>query len=1174
MSIQTPKITEPIPGYSVKQRIGVGGYGEVWSAEAPGGLSKAIKFVYGYFDDARASRELKALERIKQVRHPFLLSLERYEVVDGQLLIVTELADMSLKDRYEQAKCAGECGIPRDELLAYLRDAADALDYMSVNFSLQHLDIKPENLLLVGGRVKVADFGLVKNLHDVTASMMGGLTPVYAAPEAFDDRPSPYSDQYSLAILYQEMLTGILPFPGRTAAQLASQHLHARPRLLSLPPADQPVIARALSKEPQQRYPSCRALIDALINAGLESTQRAEPASPKIAISTRDTVALKSPTVKTNLISRSDSASRVDADNPGQASYQTHVFGAEDEQPLSDRFVPRRLLCEPIECEPAVDLPPLEVSDEPWTLRPTLFVGIGDTGARTLRRLRRKLRDRLGQTADVPAMRMLLLDTDTNSIARATQGDRATSLDIKETLALPLRDAHAYANNSRYILTWLSRRWLYNIPRSMQTEGRRPLGRLAMVDHSASVLSRLTDALAAIADEQSLKSSADSTGLPFAAGPRVYLIASTSGGAGGGMVLDVAYLLRRLLIERGGSADDLYAILTHSTDRNPEAGELALANTLACLGELQEYRTAGYPGELSYELPPLSPEDSNLPNLYFAHLGDDLHDEELEAATESLATYLYLDSATLAGNTLDRCRRQSGVPSENDIRTFGVAGVGKLASSFADIATDLLCQQVLANWSGCTSPTSKESSRAALFDPLEEKQVVASQSELAQLAAAHARQQQIDAGILRNQVSTLLEKQMGGSVSLVMEKLWLAATQRFKPGTLEHADYALRAITHLFGGLPDDAEANHAVPILRTALENEVQQFAEAKSSAIRDWILALVEQPFARLGGACAALDWYADYVRGMDAQCADLLRATQTDLQKIVRNLQAALHAAPGRSGTLLGVRRGAIPTIDADDIFAVVEYRVRELELRGVHKLLRILAATLSSVGDELKDLKSQLARLTREHFATCAWELLETEEAESGSTATGSMRARYLRQALPELARDVESYMQSWLETELGGLRRACAKSHSMVSEVLPLLKSQARAAIVNALKRRPTSEQLGAAENSDARSDESLQGCVNAARPALASCGGRQRLIAILPAGADESVRSALANQLQTPATFVAGCDSELVCCFEAEGVPVANVAAKLIDCRTDLIRVAARLHTRIDVNWSNLGESA
>ena len=146
---------EPLPGYRLLGHIGAGGYGEVWRAEAPGGLVKAIKFVYGYLSDERAARELKALNRIKQTRHPFLLSLERIEVVDGQLVIVTELADMSLKDRFQQCLDAGRQSLPRDELLNYMRDTADALDYLT-EAKLQHLDIKPENILLLGGRVKVA----------------------------------------------------------------------------------------------------------------------------------------------------------------------------------------------------------------------------------------------------------------------------------------------------------------------------------------------------------------------------------------------------------------------------------------------------------------------------------------------------------------------------------------------------------------------------------------------------------------------------------------------------------------------------------------------------------------------------------------------------------------------------------------------------------------------------------------------------------------------------------------------------------------------------------------------------------------------------------------------------------------------------------------------------------
>src|SRR6185437_7461341 len=143
MSSGVPSTTfnaaEPIPGYRLLERIGAGGYGEVWRAEAPGGIAKAVKIVFGCGDDERAARELSSLNHIKEVRHPFLLSLDRIELVDGHLVIVTELAGSSLKQVFERHREAGLPGIPREELLTHLRDVADALDYISREHSLQHL---------------------------------------------------------------------------------------------------------------------------------------------------------------------------------------------------------------------------------------------------------------------------------------------------------------------------------------------------------------------------------------------------------------------------------------------------------------------------------------------------------------------------------------------------------------------------------------------------------------------------------------------------------------------------------------------------------------------------------------------------------------------------------------------------------------------------------------------------------------------------------------------------------------------------------------------------------------------------------------------------------------------------------------------------------------------------
>src|SRR5438094_527895 len=165
---------EPIPGYRLIEPLGSGGFGEVWKCVAPGGLLKAIKFVYGNLnsedvDAVRAEQEKKALKRVLDIRHPFVLSNERIEGMDassdGELMIVMELADRSLYDRFVECQAAGLPGIPRPELLRYLSDAADGLDFMIESHNLQHLDVKPRNLFLMSGRVKVADFGLVKSLE-------------------------------------------------------------------------------------------------------------------------------------------------------------------------------------------------------------------------------------------------------------------------------------------------------------------------------------------------------------------------------------------------------------------------------------------------------------------------------------------------------------------------------------------------------------------------------------------------------------------------------------------------------------------------------------------------------------------------------------------------------------------------------------------------------------------------------------------------------------------------------------------------------------------------------------------------------------------------------------------------------------------------------------------------
>jgi serine/threonine protein kinase len=264
--------TEPIPGYRLIAPIGCGGFGEVWKCQVPGGLCKAIKFVYGNLDSieghsTQAHEELHAVQHIKDLRHPFLLSMDRVESVRGELMIVTELADKNLHEVLKDWQAEGRAGIPRDELLRYLAEVAEVLDLMNLQHGLQHLDIKPQNLFLVSNHIKVGDFGLVTSLSGGAGIKLGSVTPLYAAPEVFQGKVSRGSDQYSLACCFVELLTGRLPFQGCTSRQLLMQHLNDEPDLSLLPDSDRPAVAQALEKDPLKRHASCSDFLRALSGA-------------------------------------------------------------------------------------------------------------------------------------------------------------------------------------------------------------------------------------------------------------------------------------------------------------------------------------------------------------------------------------------------------------------------------------------------------------------------------------------------------------------------------------------------------------------------------------------------------------------------------------------------------------------------------------------------------------------------------------------------------------------------------------------------------------------------------------------------------------------------------------------------------------------------------------------
>jgi formylglycine-generating enzyme required for sulfatase activity len=241
-------------------KLGEGGFGQVWKARDDNGFEVALKFVR--IDLRTGAAEVRALGVMKNIRHPHVLPMNRLWHLGSWLALALELGDKTLYQRLAEAEKDGLVGIPRPELLEYLREAAKGLDYLHT-LNIQHRDVKPQNLLLVGGSVKVADFGLAKLLEHSLASNSGAMTPAYAAPEQIQGQLSPHADQYSLAVTYCQLRGGRLPFAGGTH-QILFGHIQGQPDLSMLPEAERPAVARALAKQPDERWPSCRAFADAL----------------------------------------------------------------------------------------------------------------------------------------------------------------------------------------------------------------------------------------------------------------------------------------------------------------------------------------------------------------------------------------------------------------------------------------------------------------------------------------------------------------------------------------------------------------------------------------------------------------------------------------------------------------------------------------------------------------------------------------------------------------------------------------------------------------------------------------------------------------------------------------------------------------------------------------------
>ncbi len=265
-------IGKTVGNYRILAELGSGSFGVVYRCEHVFLQNRigAIKLMHASHLDSQEERDnfIREARLLEMLRHPHILPILDVGVHDGFPYLVTEYAPLgSLRDRQQRIDPRL---LPMEESLKILSQVGMALDHAHAQ-NIIHRDLKPANILFnARGDALLADFGIATTLATASIKFVEASgSPPYMAPEQFQGTISKESDQYALACIAYELLTGNRPFSAPDPFTLGYKHLMETPvpptqYNAAIPASIEQAILKAMAKERMERFPNVAAFIAAL----------------------------------------------------------------------------------------------------------------------------------------------------------------------------------------------------------------------------------------------------------------------------------------------------------------------------------------------------------------------------------------------------------------------------------------------------------------------------------------------------------------------------------------------------------------------------------------------------------------------------------------------------------------------------------------------------------------------------------------------------------------------------------------------------------------------------------------------------------------------------------------------------------------------------------------------